>query len=181
MMRQKGYTLIELLTTLGVASVLISMAAPSMQSFQMNSRQSGKTNELISTLHLARNTAITTNTRVTVCASSNGNTCESVAWDKGWIAFVDRDSDQNVDDGETVLRVGSGADGVTISSAQYPGFLMYRPNGRAMKNAVNQNTGQFTLCDRRGSAHAKAVMIDLAGRPRAVDNDSYGISLSCPS
>ncbi|MCH8072879.1 MAG: GspH/FimT family pseudopilin, partial [Proteobacteria bacterium] len=77
MMRQKGYTLIELLTTLGVASVLVSMAVPSMQSFRMNSRQSGTTNQLISTMHLARNTAITTNTRVTVCASSNGNTCES--------------------------------------------------------------------------------------------------------
>ena len=99
MMRQKGYTLIEFLTTLGVASVLVSMAVPSMQSFRMNSRQSGTTNQLISTMHLARNPAITTNTRVTVCASSNGNTCESVAWDNGWIVFVDRDSDQNVDDG----------------------------------------------------------------------------------
>ena len=82
MMRQKGYTLIELLTTLGVATVLISVAMPNMQSFRMNSRQTGKINELIATMHLARNTAVTTNTRVTLCASSNGNTCESVAWTK---------------------------------------------------------------------------------------------------
>jgi type IV fimbrial biogenesis protein FimT len=147
----------------------------------MNSRQTGTTNELISTMHLARNTAITTNTRVTLCASSNGNTCESVAWAKGWIAFVDRDSDQFVDGDETVLRVASGVDGVTISSAEYPDFLMYRPNGRVMKNAVNQNTGQFTLCDKRGANHAKGVMLDLSGRPRTVDNDSFGILLNCPS
>jgi len=181
MMRQKGYTLIELLTTLGVATVLISVAMPNMQSFRMNSRQTGKINELISTIHLARNTAITTNTRVTLCASSDGNSCESVAWDKGWIAFVDRDSDQNVDDDESILRVGTAVDGVTISSGQYANFLMYRPNGRVMGNAVNQNNGQFTFCDNRGSEHAKAIMLDLSGRPRVVDNDSYGISLSCGS
>ena len=181
MMRQKGYTLIELLTTLGVATVLISVAMPNLQSFRMNSRQTGKINELISTIHLARNTAVTTNTRVTLCASSNGNTCESVAWDKGWIAFVDRDSDQNVDDDEAILRVGTAVDGVTISSGQYANFLMYRPNGRVMGNAVNQNKGQFTFCDNRGSEHAKAIMLDLSGRPRVVDTDSYGISLSCGS
>ena len=181
MMRQKGYTLIELLTTLGVATVLISVAMPSMQSFRMNSRQVGKANEMISIMHLARNTAVTSNTRVTLCASSNGDNCESVAWDKGWIAFVDRDSDQNVDDDETILRVGTGVDGITISSGQYSDYLMYRPNGRAMGGAVNQNSGQFTICDRRGSQHAKAIMVDLSGRPRVVDNDAFGISLSCPS
>jgi Tfp pilus assembly protein FimT len=104
-----------------------------------------------------------------------------VAWDKGWIAFVDRDSDQTVDDDESILRVGPGVDGVTISSGQYSNYLMYRPNGRAMNATVKQNSGQFTICDKRGSKHAKAIMIDLAGRPRVADNDSYGISLSCPS
>ena len=178
-MRQKGYTLIELLTTLGVATVLISVALPGMQSFRMNSRQSGEINELISTMHLARNTAITTNTRVTVCASSGGDNCEAVSWDKGWIAFVDRDSDQNVDDDETIIRSGSGASGVTISSGQYSDYLVYRPNGRVMKDATNQNSGQFTICDDRGAAHAKAIMLDLSGRPRVADKDSAGVSISC--
>jgi Tfp pilus assembly protein FimT len=153
---------------------------PGMQSFRMNSRQTGKVNELISIMHLARNTAVTVNSRVTVCSSNNGNNCEAVPWDKGWIAFVDEDSDQNVDDDETVLRVGAAVDGVTISSGQFPNFLMYRPSGRVMKNALNQNSGQFTVCDKRGSQHAKAIMLDLSGRPRVVDNESYGISLSCP-
>jgi len=181
MKRQKGYTLIELMTTLAVAAVLISVAMPGMQSFRMNSRQSGKINEMISIMHLARNTAITTNSRVTLCSSKDGSNCQSVAWDEGWIAFVDRDSDQNVDDDETVLRVGTGVKGVTISSEEYSNYLMYRPNGRVMKTAVNQNSGQFTICDRRGSQHGKAIMLDLSGRPRVADNDSYGITLSCPS
>jgi type IV pilus modification protein PilV len=120
MMRQKGYTLIELMTTLAVAAVLISVAMPGMNSFRQNSQLTGTANELISAMHLARNTAVTTNTRVTLCASSNGEDCEAVAWDEGWIAFVDRDSDQNVDDDETVLRAGAGDEALDISSGQYP-------------------------------------------------------------
>jgi type IV fimbrial biogenesis protein FimT len=180
-MRQKGYTLIELMTTLAVAAVLISVAMPSMTSFRQNSQLTGTVNELISIMHLARNTAITTNTRVTLCASRNGNNCETVAWSDGWIAFVDRDSDQNVDDDESVLRAGSGDDGLTISSSQYPVFLMYRPNGRAMRHAASENTGQFNICDDRGAGHAKAVILDLSGRPRVADSDSFGVTLSCGS
>lgn len=181
MKRQKGYTLIELMTTLGVATVLISVAMPSMQSFRMNSRQSGKINEMISIMHLARNTAVTTNSRVTLCSSKSGASCDSVAWNQGWIAFVDKDSDQAVDDDETVLRVGAGVEGVSISSKEYSNYLMYRPNGRLMKIVVSENSGQFTICDKRGSKHAKAIMLDLSGRPRVADNDSYGVTLSCPS
>lgn len=179
MVRQKGYSLIELMTTIAVASILITVALPGMNSFRLNSNMTGHVNELISGMHLARNTAITTNSRVTVCASSNGNTCEAVAWESGWIAFIDRDSDQFVDGDERILRVGSDIDGVTITADQYPAFLMYRPNGRAMKNTVSENSGRFTFCDKRGVSHAKAILVDLSGRPRVADNETPGVSLGC--
>ncbi len=181
MLRQKGYSLIELMTTIAVASILITVALPGMQSFRLNSNMTGQVNELISAIHLARNTAITTNTRVTLCASSNGDNCNTAGWDDGWIAFVDRDSDQFVDDDETVLRVGSESDNMSIWSSQYPSFLMFRPNGRAMKNTVSENSGRFTYCDRRGAGHAKAVIVDLSGRPRVADKDTPGVSLNCSS
>jgi prepilin-type N-terminal cleavage/methylation domain-containing protein len=38
MMRQKGYTLIELMTTLAVAAVLISVAMPGMNSFRLQAK-----------------------------------------------------------------------------------------------------------------------------------------------
>ncbi len=180
-MRQQGYSLIELMTTIAVASVLISVALPGMQSFRLNSHMTGKINEMVSAMHLARNTAITTNSRVTLCASSNGITCESVAWDKGWIAFVDLDSDQFVDADESILRAGPDDDGLRISSGEYSSFLVYRPNGRVMRNVVSENTGKFTFCDRRGTEHAKGIILDLSGRPRVADSDSFGVTLSCTS
>jgi type IV fimbrial biogenesis protein FimT len=180
MTRQNGFTLIELLTTIGIATLLISMAVPSMQTFSQNSRQTAAVNDLLSGLHLARNTAITTNTRVTICPTSNGTSCQSVSWDRGFIAFVDRDSDQAVDADETVIRTGGAADALSITSGDYADYLMYRPNGRAMRAAVGENTGQFSACDSRGSAHAKRIQVELSGRARVLDTKVDGISVICP-
>lgn len=176
---EKGFTLIELLTTMAVATILIAVAIPGLQSFQMNSRQSASVNELLNGMRVARNTAITTNTRVTVCASEDGNACENVGWDKGWIAFVDRDQDRALDNDETVIRAGTEVDGVTIKSSQFSNFFVYRPNGRVMSANLNQNNGQLMFCDKRGSEHAKGIRLDLSGRPRVYDSYSGGFSLTC--
>jgi len=179
MTRQDGFTLIELLTAMAVATILIAVAVPGMRAFQMNARQTGSVNEFVSGMRIARNTAITTNSRVMVCASDNGARCANVGWEKGWIAFVDRDADRTLDNDESILRAGSEVDGVTIKSGQFANFFVYRPDGRVMFANVNQNSGQFMICDERGSEHAKGIRLDLSGRPRVVDTYSAGFSLSC--
>jgi type IV fimbrial biogenesis protein FimT len=179
MTRQTGFTLIELLTTMGVATILIAIAVPGMQSFKMNSRQNGSVNELVSGMRIARNTAITTNMRVTVCASKSGNNCDNASWDQGWIAFVDRDADRALDNDESILRSGSNVDGVTIKSSQFSNYFVFRPNGRVMYANTDQNSGQFLICDSRGSDHAKGIRLDLSGRPRTYDSSDGGFTLSC--
>lgn len=176
MTRQKGFTLIELMTTLAVATILLSIAVPNMQEFKRNSRQTGGINQLLSGMRIARNTAITTNSRVTVCASSNGSACEAVAWNNGWIAFVDLDADRILDVNESIVRAGEGIDGLSIASTQFATNFAFRPNGRVMGSTVAQNRGQFTVCDDRGVDHAKAIVLDLSGRPRVAYS---GMTLSC--
>ena len=97
MRRQNGFTLIELLIAMALTALLLSMAVPAMNVFTSNARQTGAINDFVSSMHLARSTAITTNTRVTLCASASGNDCDGVAWTDGWIVFGDPDSDQDVD------------------------------------------------------------------------------------
>lgn len=179
MTRQDGFTLIELLTTLGIATILVAVAIPGLQNFQMNSRQSATVNELVNGMRVARNTAITTNSRVTVCASGSGVQCENVAWNMGWIAFTDRDADRALDNDETVIRAGGNVQTVEISSGQFGNFFVYRPNGRVMAANVAQDSGQFTFCDERGSAYAKGIRLDLSGRPFVYDSYSGGFPLSC--
>jgi type IV fimbrial biogenesis protein FimT len=179
MTRQNGFTLIELMITIGIGAILATMAVPGLKSFTLNSRQTAGINELVSGMHLARNTAITMNARVTMCPSSNEQSCEAVSWDKGWIAFVDKNSDQLVNADDTIIRAASSVTGLTISSGTFSDYLMYRPNGRVMRATTGQNSGQFTSCDHRGAEHAKAIALDLSGRPRVSNSYSDGMSLSC--
>jgi type IV fimbrial biogenesis protein FimT len=166
MNREKGFTLIELMIAVGLAALLLSMAVPALDMFTSNARQTGAINDFVSSMHVARSTAITTNFRVTVCASAGGTNCETVSWDQGWIVFGDRDSDQAVDGDEVIVAASDGIDGLSIQSGEFGQFLMYRPNGRVMNASVNGNSGQFTVCDNRGTEYAKVLIVDLSGRPR---------------
>ena len=181
MQKQKGFTLIELMTTLGVATILLSIAVPGIQQFKMNARQTNSINDFVSVMRLARNTAITNNMRVTVCATSDGSACASVSWNSGLIAFVDRDADRVRDVNEPVIRSVAAMDNIDITSAEFANYFVFRPNGRVMSSTVNQNSGQFTVCDERGSTHSKAIMIELSGRPKTVGGHSDGgPTYSCP-
>lgn len=179
MRREKGFTLIELMTAVGIGALLVSLAVPGIKTLTMNSKHRNGVNELVSAMHLARNTAITTNTRVTLCASKGGSTCESVAWESGWIVFADLNSNQAVDGAEVVLRASGGANGLTMKSTEFSRFLMFRPSGRVMSATATTNVGDFAVCDDRGSDHAKVVSIELSGRPRVLDKSSGGMSVSC--
>ena len=175
----RGFTLIELMIAIGLSALLLSMAIPALDSFTTSAKQTGAVNDFVSSMHIARSTAITTNFRTTVCASASGANCEAVSWDQGWIVFSDRDSDQTVDNDETIVASSGGVDGMTIQSGEFGGFLMYRPNGRVMTTSATGNSGQFTVCDTRGSDHAKVLIVDLSGRPRLSKTLANGSSPSC--
>ena len=175
----RGFTLIELMIAVALTALLLSMAVPALNAFTSNARQTSTINDFVSSMHIARSTAVTTNFRTTVCASSNGVNCEAVSWEEGWIVFSDRDSDQTVDNDETIVAVSDGAEGLDIQSAEFGQFLMYRPNGRVMTASAAGNSGQFTVCDSRGSDHAKVLIVDLSGRPRLSHYQADGSTPSC--
>jgi type IV fimbrial biogenesis protein FimT len=130
-------------------------------------------------MHVARSTAVTTNARVTLCASRSGNACDGAAWSDGWIVFEDPDSDRAVDAGETIVASAEGTTDVTIASAEFPLFVTYRPNGRVANAGLNGSAGAFTVCDRRGADKAKVMLIDLSGRPRQSKTMADGSSPGC--
>lgn len=179
MRRESGFTLIELMIGIGLTALLLSMAVPALDLFVSNARQTGAMNDFVSSMHMARSTAVTTNSRVTVCASSSGASCQPVDWNQGWIVFSDLDSDQALDNDETVLSRSAAVDGLEIDSTQFSRFIMFRPNGRVMNASINGNSGQFTVCDKRGASNAKVLIIDLSGRPRVSKSQADGSSPSC--
>jgi type IV fimbrial biogenesis protein FimT len=179
MRRDSGFTLIELMIAVALVAILLATAVPALDDFTNDARQTGAINDFISSIHIARNTAITTNSRVTMCASASGANCEAASWDSGWIVFADLNSNGSLDAGETIVSASAAADGLNIQSGEFPAALMYRPNGRAMTNALTGNSGEFTVCDFRGAEHAKVILVELSGRPRMSETKANGTSPSC--
>jgi type IV fimbrial biogenesis protein FimT len=98
-----GFSLIELMVTIAVAAVLLAIGLPSFQSSLRSNRTATATNELLSSLALARSEGIRSTHSGGVCPSSDGNTC-GTDWAKGWLVFADQNSNGALDAGETVLR-----------------------------------------------------------------------------
>lgn len=179
MRRDSGFTLIELMIAIALVGILLTTAVPALDDFTNDARQTGAINDFISAIHLARNSAITTNSRVTMCASTSGANCEVASWDSGWIVFGDLNSNGSLDVGETIVSASAAVEGLNIQSGEFPAALMYRPNGRAMTNALTGNSGEFTVCDFRGAEHAKVILVELSGRPRMSETKANGAPPSC--
>jgi len=162
---QYGFTLGELMITVAVVAIIVAIAVPSFDQFFSNNRRANAINQLVSTMHVARSEAVTRNVQITICPSSNGQSCDDADWHDGWIYFTDANRNRQRDAGETILGALPGMRNLEITSMEFGDFIVYRPNGRAMGATVTQNTGQFTFCDHRGAAASRALMITPSGQP----------------
>ena len=208
MNRQLGFNIFELMITVAVLGVLMGVGVPAMQSLMQNSRLTTQINLLSTTLALARSEAIKVNQRVLVCLSTSGTDCEAAGsgkgWDEGWMVFVDRNSDSDVDlgpPGTDDCAVNSTTDCILATQAGFlgtntltpatdaPDFLAYVGDGSlrcntdanvaTLETCNNANTF-YTLCDFRGAGYAKGLSISRTGRVASVDKQPNGSAFSCP-
>ena len=94
MRQQRGFTMIELLITITIAVILLTIAAPSFQSFIAQNRVESASNQLLASFAYARSEAIKRGARITVCKSSDAANCGGAGWEEGWIIFLDSDNSE---------------------------------------------------------------------------------------
>ncbi|HEY4127447.1 MAG TPA: GspH/FimT family pseudopilin [Gammaproteobacteria bacterium] len=164
MKRQSGFTLVEALITLAVASILASMAIPSFKSVIQNDRLVSQSNDLLGAMTYARNLAITANVNATVCISSDLATCSGSNWALGWIVCQEADNaSTGCATGNSLARVFPALSGSnTLTNASNLKTLTFAPNG-----ALTTGNGlYFDLCDSRGAKYGRAIYIYPAGQAR---------------
>lgn len=172
---QRGFTLIELLVTLSIAAILLTVAVPNFITFVQNSRLATQANDVVTMLNYARSEAVKRNQRITVCSRATNTSCAGTTnWDSGLLVFVDSNGDGVKDPGEDVLQVRQGLEG---SNTLQTGLtrVTYQSNGLLFGFGAN---GTFRLCDSRGTASARAIVVSNQGRVRT--NTLSGEGLTCP-
>ena len=84
-----GFTLVELVITLLILAILVTVGVPTFSDATLGSRLGSTANNLVVSLYLARSEAIKRNTIVRVCPSTDSNTCAtSASWETGWIVMA---------------------------------------------------------------------------------------------
>jgi type IV fimbrial biogenesis protein FimT len=76
---QRGFTVIELMTTIVIAGVLLVLALPSFNDLMARRRVQGQANELLSDLAYAKSEAVQRNREVLLQTDPGGVTCWTVA------------------------------------------------------------------------------------------------------
>jgi type IV fimbrial biogenesis protein FimT len=171
MKKYNGFTLIELMMTLAVATILMTVAVPSFRTIIQNNRLTTEINEYLTSISIARSEAIKRADRVTMCISSDGAACITTGdWSQGWIIFIDSDNDAVVDGGEEILRVhGALSTGTTLDgSANLDDYISYKSDGSSQTTASAVQSGTVILCDSRGSGNGKGIELNATGRARTI-------------
>ncbi len=169
-----GFTLIELMITLGLLAILLGLALPGFSEWQRNIHMDTTTRELIRIVQLARVSAITRASLITLCPSSDGVECTS-NWQDGILVFEDADGDRKLRDEEELIRHHqfSGFDGdIKWRAFQNRRYLQITAQGY-----TRYQNGNFTLCPMdKEIRFARQIIINRTARIRhAVDSDGDGI------
>ena len=172
----KGFTLIELMMTLSIAAILLTVAVPSYITFTQNSRITAQTNKVITAVSLARGEASKRGTRVVLCRSNevgqadpdcSGNSGTAKDWSNGWLVFA-------VGTARSTPLYDPAQNDVWIAQFETEDNIMIKTVGANDKNlefnpdgTTNEGggTAKFAICDDRGAAKGKLVEVSPVGRP----------------
>ncbi len=160
----RGFTVIELLVTLSVASILLAVAAPSYRTFVQDNQLIAQSNNFFSAMMLAKSEAIKRNSPITICPSTNGTACAGgTIWTNGWIVFEDADGDGIVGAVVDIIRVGTAIPGQSTLKSGNRTRVTFAASGFTL--GFNDT---FSLCDSRGAATSRRLILTAQGGLRTV-------------
>ena len=161
--RNSGFTLIELMVTLGVAAIILSVGVPSFRGVIMDNRLVSEANQFVTSVKMARSAAVRYQRPATVCSSDDFDaavpTCSGDPdWSDGWIVWVDKDRNGATAANEIIAVFGPINDSSTLSSTVSSSFT-YDARGFATTGG-----GDLTLCDSRTSEMGRLIKVNSVGR-----------------
>jgi len=159
----RGFTLLELMMTVAVATIFLTVIPPTFGSIITAVRIKSQVYDFNDALNYARSEAVKRGTWVSLCASADQATCgpDGTNWESGWIVFVDRNNNQVVNIGDTLL----------VKSAMVPGYRLRGTSGTTLTSYITFSakgapsaSGTFIICKGAVLNPSRAILIGTSGR-----------------
>ena len=171
---QYGFSLYELLGTLSIAAMVLGLGLPSFTGLVADKRLRIEVDALFHAVHLARKESVTRRRVVSLCPSTDGQSCaRSYDWSDGWILYVDknRQSSPRRQPDDELLRYHKGDENSQIiANRQY--FSLRSTQLRA-------TNGTLVFCHAAQQTATRALVISYTGRPRVTRLDRNGRPYDC--
>ncbi|VTU16765.1 type II secretion system protein H [Variovorax sp. SRS16] len=144
----RGFTLIELVTTITVMAVFAGLALPSFREFVANQRIRNVSFDLMASLTLARSEAVTRGIPVTLKQSST-------SWDQGWKVIA-------TDASNTIIQNQEAYKGLSITDSASLGAVSYGKDGRAVTASTKFTVAPLITMT---GVNSRCISIGLSGVP----------------
>ena len=193
--RALGFSLVELMVVVSIMAILALVGIPSYQDTVRRNALDSQQLDLISALNQARQEAVTRNTKVTICRSTDQTSCAAVTgdWGVGWITFINTGTAGTVASINDILaKHGALKQSVAVTLTDTnttPTQLIYLQfSGTGYLSSNTPLKSWFKLCTSDNKAiNARAIIVETTGRgiqtpllSSGVYGDITGTALTCP-
>jgi type IV fimbrial biogenesis protein FimT len=169
--RASGFTLVELMVTIAVATVLMMVAVPNYIAFKRNVELSDSVSNFMTAVNSARGNAIKQG-RITLLIPLVGTD-----WASGWRVYADVNWDKAYTAGtdELVMESAAPSSALTITtptgSSLASGYLLFNGSGYPRLTNGALATGKIVMAN---TYRSSTVNIDGTGRVRSCKTGSTG-------
>lgn len=152
-----GFTLVELMITIAVAAILLTIGLPSLVSLYEGMRVNNNIMKIHDIMVFARNQAVSYGATVNVCPFGSASSCDTNAdWSKGIRVYIGTNKELRAIDGfHSSDKIEGSVNSLTFTSdgLSSGGTLIYCPGGKTVESkSVVVNISGIVLYGANGSS-----------------------------
>lgn len=171
-LKSKAFTLIELIISIAVTSILVTIATPSLNEFIVQLRVDNEISQLHRMLLITRNSAINSGQKTIICPLNKVGQCTS-EWQNELSVFVDVNDNKIFDGNENIIIIRASIN--TEDKLIYGkgrNKITFKPTGQ-LSGLAN---GTFRYCPQNYKNHSRGIVVARSGRVyQSSDIDNDGI------